>query len=127
MMLSQLLAGVSEDTRTRMLYLLKEDIIAHRASVHADKPEEPMHADNMLLFLSDNMPVLLGCADSQRDDVLWGLLDAYELQTQAGACVLAALQHPLECKVCKGGLHAAFLTPLTGLTASAELLFVRGL
>jgi hypothetical protein len=90
LMLSQLLAAISEETRARMLDMLRGDILAHRASMEMDKLDEPMHADNMLLFLSDNMPLLLGCADSQRDSVLSGLLDAYELQSQAGVIPLTS-------------------------------------
>lgn len=85
-MLSQLLEDVSEATRARMLDVLRADVTAHRASMALEhSQDEATHPDGMLLFLSDNMPLLLACADTHRDSVINGLLDAYELQSQPGA------------------------------------------
>lgn len=95
-MLSQLLAAISEDTRSRMLGMLRADVTAHRAAVDSDAfVDDPLPPDTMLLFLSENMPLILACADSQRDSVLSGLLDAYQLQTQPGAVSNSSVSIPL--------------------------------
>ena len=98
-MLSQLLADVSDNTSSRMLDMLRADVTAHRASLSLEATQdEPMHPDSMLLFLSDNMPLLLACADSQRGSVLNGLLDAYVLQTQPGVPLKLTEHDTCRCK-----------------------------
>lgn len=85
LMFTQLLSHLSEETQQRMLNMLRNDIIAHHASQQsAEFGEEPLPPDSMLLFMSDNMPLITSCADAHRDEVVAGLLDVYDLQSQAG-------------------------------------------
>jgi hypothetical protein len=94
--------GVSDDTKQELVVTLESDVKIRNSQLQklarpdprkASKETVDEGADNLFIFLTEQLAVIQMCPEDKRDAFLRGLLDVYRLQRTKGALSSLLMSH----------------------------------